>query len=488
MTDLLAPDALERLLAELCALPAETPWVEFKEGNVDPALIGQLVSALSNAAALHGRDTGWLVWGVEDGTHAIVGTTFAPERAKKGNQPLESWLTQVMAPKLRLRFHAGTVAGKPIVALEVPAARDQPTSVDSKRMIRVGSVTKSLASLPDLERDLWRAFDRQPFELRTALPDLKPGDALGLLDAAAYFRLTKAPNPSDQSQTLRLLEQDRLVRRNPLGGWDITNLGAILLAVDLGEFPSVARKSVRLVVYKGQGRTATEREIQGRLGYAAGFEPLLGYLRALLPRNEVIGRALREDVPMYPDLAVRELIANALVHQDFTITGAGPLVEVFEDRFEVSNPGTSLNDVDRLINDKPRSRNEALAGLMRRMGICEELGTGADKIVEETERHQLPPPRWSTVDRSTRAVLFAPKDFREISRAERVHACYLHACLLHERLQAMSNTTLRERFGIEEKNSATASRIIKDALDEGKIKPLDPDQGKRNARYVPHWA
>lgn len=488
MTAPLGPDQVERLVRELCRLPAETPWVEFKLNNGDPDMVGDLVSALSNAAALHGRDKGWLVWGVEDATHAVKGTTFVPGKARKGAQDLEGWLVGVMDPKLHIRFHEGPVGGKAVVVLEVPAARDQPTAVNGRRMIRVGSAMRSLTGLADTERDLWRAFDRQPFELRAALADQPAAEVLRLLDAATYFRLTKTPAPSDRSEVLRVMEQDRLVRRNAMGGWDVTNLGAILLAVDLGAFPGLDRKAVRMVVYKGGGRTATERERQGRLGYAAGFEPMLEYLGALLPSNEVIGRALRQDVPMYPDLALRELVANALVHQDFTITGTGLRIEVFLDRVEVSNPGTPLNDIDRLINDKPRSRNESLAGLMRRMGVCEELGTGIDKIVEETEKHQLPPPRWTAIDRSTRAVLFAPKDFRDMDRAERVHACYLHACLLHERMQPMTNTTLRERFGIEERNSATASRIIKDALDEGRIRPYDPDQGKRNARYLPHWA
>jgi hypothetical protein len=48
--------------------------------------------------------------------------------------------------------------------------------------------------------------------------------------------------------------------------------------------------------------------------------------------------------------------------------------------------------------------------------------------------------------------------------------------------------SLRERFGFEEKNSSMASRIIRDALDAHVIKPYDPDQGKRNAKYVPVWA
>jgi predicted HTH transcriptional regulator len=191
---------------------------------------------------------------------------------------------------------------------------------------------------------------------------------------------------------------------------------------------------------------------------------------------------------MYPDLAVRELIANALIHQDFSVGGAGPMVEIFDDRLEITNPGEPLVEIERFLDSPPRSRNEALASFMRRVGICEERGSGVDKVVFETEFYQLPPPRWERPDGSLRVVLFAHRDLRSMDKQERVHACYLHACLLYVMREQMTNTSLRERFGIEPKNSATASRIIRDALAAKVIKPYDPDQGKKNARYLPHWA
>ena len=125
---------------------------------------------------------------------------------------------------------------------------------------------------------------------------------------------------------------------------------------------------------------------------------------------------------------------------------------------------------------------------MRRVGVCEERGSGVDKVVHETEIFQLPPPVWETFDGSLRVTLFAHRSLREMDKTERTHACYLHACLRHVLRDPMTNSTLRERFGIEAHNSATASRIIRDALEAGQIKPYDPEQGKKNARYLPHWA
>jgi ATP-dependent DNA helicase RecG len=110
------------------------------------------------------------------------------------------------------------------------------------------------------------------------------------------------------------------------------------------------RKGVRVIAYKGNSRVATIREQEGIKGYACGFEGLIGYINTLLPSNEVIGQALRRTVPMYPELAVRELVANALIHQDFFVSGAGPMIEIFEDRMEIINPGVPLVEVDRFLS------------------------------------------------------------------------------------------------------------------------------------------
>lgn len=394
----------------------------------------------------------------------------------------------MLLPRLHLQFYLGKVDDKQLVVLEIPAAKSQPTSFSGKESIRVGSDCRPLRELPEIEKNLWLTFDKTPFERQVCVEAVTTENVLRLIEYSAYFDLLKLPIPSGEAGVLQALANDDIIRSNKFGEWDISNLGAILFARDVTKFPSIARKSVRLIVYKGKGRTQTLREQEGKKGYAVGFLGLMEYLSALLPRNEVIGSALRRDVAMYPELAMRELIANAIIHQDFSVTGAGPMVEVFDDRIEVSNPGVPLGDITRLLDQAPRSRNEALAAMMRRIGICEERGSGVDKVVLETELYQLPPPRWEVSGESSRATLFAHKEFRDMDRADRVHACYLHACLRYVMREAMTNTSLRERFGFEEKNSAMASRIIRDALDEHVIKPYDPDQGKRNARYIPVWA
>lgn len=480
---------LHGLVSELRRLPAETSWVEFKQNNSNPEDIGEYLSALSNAAAFEGKVNAYLVWGIQNQTHEVTGTSFRPSEGKKGNEDLENWLLRLLSPRLHFRWQQFEYEGLPVVLLEIPRAVGKPTSFSGVEYIRVGSCRQKLKDYPELERELWRIFDTTPFEELIAMERVDDARVLALIDHTRYFELLDRPMPAIRSDILESMAEDRLLAANPAGGWDITNLGAILFAKNLDEFQRLNRKAVRVIVYKDRGRLQTDREQVGRKGYAAGFEGLIEFINALLPTNEVVGKALRQKVPMYPEPAIRELVANALIHQDFSVSGSGPMIEIFSDRMEITNPGQPLVNPERFLDTPPRSRNEALASLMRRAGVCEERGSGIDKVVFVTEFYQLPAPIFETLDGSTRTILFAHKRLNEMDRADRVRACYLHACLRYVERDPMTNASLRDRFGIEKQNSATASRIIKESLEDGRIKPFDPsNQSKKLSKYLPFWA
>lgn len=483
-------DQLRSLLRELCMLPRETEWVEFK-CNADVERIGEYLSALSNSAALLGKQNAYLVYGIDDGSHDVVGTTFKPAQQKHKKQEIENWLLQKLSPKINFRFYefsAGTQSEIPVVIIEVQPASHRPVQFDGIEYIRSGSYKKKLKDFPEKERDLWRVFDKTPFEQQMAASNISANEVLQLLDYPAYFDLTDLPLPDNREGIMEALISDNLIRKAAGGQWHITNLGAILFAKKLQNFQHLGRKAVRLILYRGNSRIETVREIEGNKGYAVGFEGLIDYLKALLPSNEEIGKAFRKEVPMYPELAIRELVANAIIHQDFSISGAGPMIELFETRMEITNPGLPLVEPQRFLDSPPRSRNEALASFMRRIHICEERGSGIDKVVFQTELYQLPAPVFETPDQNTRSVLFAFKDFASMDRDERAYACYLHCCLKYVNRETMNNTTLRDRFGIESHNSAMVSRVIKDALHRELIRPHDSEAGKKAMRYVPFWA
>ncbi len=479
---------LTSLVRELCKLPHETEWVEFKTNNDDPQEIGEYLSALANAAALNGKAFAYLVWGVEDQTHRIVGTHFSPATARKGNEPLETWLLRLLTPKIHFRFHELALDGMPVVLLEIGRAFRHPLRFQTDEFIRIGSVKKPLREAPDRERALWRIFDQTPFEDLIVVERAGVDEVLRLLDYPAYFDLLEQPLPMDRDGILKALTDDNLIQPCEAGGWNITNLGAILFAKRLGDFRSLRRKAVRVIQYPGAGRTETLREQECGKGYASGFAALIGYINGLLPTNEIIGPALRKSVPMYPELAVRELVANAIIHQDFFVTGAGPMVEIFDSRIEITNPGEPLVDTQRFLDTPPKSRNDGMASLMRRFRICEERGSGIDKVVSQVELFQLPAPLFETPEGFTRAVLFSHRPLTRMDKVDRVRAIYQHACLRYINRDPVTNASVRARFGIEPANKAAASRLIRDALDAGVIRLVNEEVGDKLRAYLPFWA
>lgn len=477
------------LVRSLIALPRETEWVEFKLNNAEPQQIGNNISALSNSAALNREPAAYIIWGIEDEEHRIVGTTFHPRRARKGNQELENWIVTQLEPAIDLQIRELEVDEYHVVVFEIQPATNTPVRFRGCEYIRVGSCTKKLADHPEKERALWGLFSEVPFEDGIASSDVSSDDVLSLIDYPKYFGLMNQPLPDNRVAILRKLESENVIRPKDRDRFDITNLGGILFAVSLDKFPRLARKALRVIIYRGNNRVETLKEQPVVRGYAVGFEGAVSFINSQLPQNEQIEQALRREVRTYPEIAIRELVANALIHQDFNVTGAGPMVEIFTDRMEISNPGVPLIDTLRFIDEPPRSRNETLAALMRRMKICEERGSGIDKVIVAVEAYQLPAPDFRLAGAGTISVLYGPREFSQMDREERIRACYQHSCILYVSGKRMTNTTLRERFGTEEKNYPIASRIIRDTIEAELIKSHGSGGGSRKyASYVPFWA
>jgi ATP-dependent DNA helicase RecG len=479
-------DQLIQLINDIVKQPNESEWVEFKLNFHSEQEIGERISALSNGACIHNQEYGYLVFGVEDKTHIVKGTTFKPKTHKKGNEELENWLAQRLDPRIDFRIYEFNYdADRKIALFMIPATQNRPVDFFHKAYIRIGSITRLLNEFPEKEAKIWRK-QVKPFETETAKDNLTPSNVISLLSTETYFDLLQLPYPQTQDAVIQKLIDEKLVIKTK-GQYAITNLGAILFAKNLPDFENVERKSVRVIVYKGKNKVETEREQIGGKGYAIGFEGLVDWINSQLPANEEIGKALRRETRMYPEIAVRELVANALIHQDFTVKGF-PMIEIFSDRIEISNPGNPLITPERFI-DSYISRNEKLADLMRRMGFCEEKGSGLDKVIFNNELYQLPPINVITDETRTRITIYSYKPLNSLDKKEKIRACYQHACLKWVSNDKMTNQSLRERFSIDDKNYSIASRIIRDALEDGTIKEIDPENKSRKyAGYIPFWA
>lgn len=478
---------LHNLLEKLASMPKEMEWVEFKHNFHSLEEVGKNLSALANGACLHQQACGFLVYGIKDGTHEIVGTDFKPSIKKKGNEEIENWIAQRLSPKIDFRFFEFDYDGKPITIFQVDAASSQPVDFMHEAYIRVGSITRKLREFPEKERKIWKKFNQMPFEKELAKTDLTDEEIVRFLDTQSYFDLLQLPYPTNRAGVLERFQSEGLVQTTA-NGWAVTNLGAVLFAKKMSEFPTVSRKAMRVVVYKGKNKVQTVKDQLAVKGYAVGFDGMIRFIDDQLPVSEVIGKSLRETLKAYPEVAIRELVANALIHQDFSKTGIGPMVEIFEDRIEISNPGYPLINPLRFI-DEYQSRNETLASLMRRLRICEEKGTGIDKVIDSVEAFQLPAPDFRVQETHTKVILFAPLTLNEMDRKDRIRACYQHCCLRYVSNQKMTNQTLRQRFKIEEQNAAIASRIIKETAEAKLIKEDDPENKSRKyTRYIPVWA
>lgn len=478
---------VHKVIERLLKLPKECEWVEFKLNLKSEDEIGKYISALSNGACLQDEPFGYLVYGIDDNSFQVVGTTFRPRLHKVGNEELENWLMQRTSPRIEVLLFETIYDGKPLSLLQIQAAHGQPTCFSHSDYVRVGSVTRSLKDFPEKEKKIWTKNPRQSFEKGIALNVTSSADVIRLLDTQCFFDLLKINYPSNRDAVIEKFISEKFVKSTP-SGVAITNLGALLFAKNLDDFDTLKRKAVRIIEYEGKGKQKTKREFEVKFGYAVGFEPMINHINNLLPTNEIIGQALRNTVNMYPEIAIRELVANALIHQDFEETGTGPMVEVFKDRIEITNPGLPLISPNRFI-DECQSRNEDLAGIMRRFRICEERGSGMDKVVTNIEIYQLPAYDAMVLEKHTKVVLYAYQKFADMDKQDRIRACYQHACLKYVMNEKMTNTTLRERFRIADENAAMVSRIIRDTAYAGLIKEEDPQNTSRKfVKYIPIWA
>ncbi len=398
-----------------------------------------------------------------------------------------------LEPRLAIDHGTELYAGARLLIVHVPESPVKPVHLRGKSIedtfIRSGGTTRP-ASRQEIGTLMLHSHTPRWEELHCSLL-VGEAELTTLLNIEPILKMLERPVPTDGAEMLTWMQGERFIARQPNGGGYVTNLGAIAAARKLADFPNLSRKAIRVVVYDGLNKAKTKREREGTMGYAISFQGILQFVMSLLPQSEVIQQALRVTRTVYPEIALREVIANALIHQDFSITGAGPLIEIYDDRIEISNPGGLLpsKQLDRLIGTQPESRNEQLARAFRRYKICEERGSGLLKAGLEMELYGLPPIKFEAGAAHFKVTLFSPRTFAQMSQQERLNACYQHAVLRHFSDGAMTNQSLRERLKMSERRRSAVSVLIQEAIDQKLIKPADPEnKSKKFAEYVPFWA
>ena len=465
----------------------ETEWIEFKQNFHSKEEIGERISALSNSAYLCNMPYGYIVFGVHNETLQVVGTDLYATRKKVGNEELEAWLAQRLNPRVDFEIidDFDYEDKGHLCIFKIPATINRPVAFSNEEYVRIGSTTRKLRDFPQKEAKIWKGAQK-PLDTIKIKEKLSEDRIFTLLSYETYFDMMNLPLPSNRNGIIDRFLSEKIILQDELG-FSITELGALLFAKRLSDFDMLRRKQVRVITYKGKSKIETIREQAFDMGYAVCFQNMVTYINSQLPSNEEIGQALRTKVTMYPEIAIREIVANMIVHQDFSEQGF-PMVEIYSDRIDISNPGQPIISVERFI-DEYNSRNSALADMLRRLGICEELGSGMDKAVTAIEMYQLPPLRFQVQETRTTVTLFAYRKYADMNKEERISACYQHACLRYVTSDKMTNQTLRDRMGIEKQNYPMVSRLIKDTIESGKIKEEKTENtNRRNKGYIPYWA
>jgi ATP-dependent DNA helicase RecG len=471
---LLVATTIEQL-EMLLSVPRETQTLEFKEAKAsfDREKLGRYCVAIAN----------------EGGGQLVLGVTDSPPRRVVGTSAFQDLIALAAelftAIGFRVDVEEVAHANGRVLVFHVPS-RPRGTAYNHKGAY----LMRSGESLVSMSEDKLRAIFSEggPDWLdEPSMTNVSADDVVDLLDTQAFFELFKLPYPTSQEGVIERLLAERLIDKAD-GGFVIRRVGALLFAKRLARFPDLARKAARVIVYTGNNKLETRIDQLGEKGYAAGFQGLVRFITEQMPQNEIIKDALRQSVKLLPEVALRELVANALIHQDFKATGAGPVVEIYSSRIEVSNPGEPIVPVERFI-DGYQSRNERLTDLMRRMDICEERSSGVDRVVHTAEIFQLPAPEFRSDLGRTNVIVHGPRDFEGMTRDDRIRACYQHCVLKWVMAERMTNETVRGRFGLSISKASAVSQIISATVDAGWIK-ADQSVGasKKYARYLPHWA
>lgn len=473
--------AIQLLNESLEPIPSELNEIDWKSGLSDKSdRLAQHISAFANH--LYG---GLLVYGVnDDGTIFSLAKEQVDEIVKK----LGNIAHNNLSSHIQIEHAIQEYGGENLLFIYIPEEIQKPVHLRGKDIYasyyRSGGQTLKMS--PKQVQALIAKSMGISFEESSAKDNLSQQQVMELLDYQALYRMLGKSVPK-QPETIasKMLEMDFCKEHN--GHWSITNLGAILFARSLQQFPSLSGREVIVRKYIGPNNRQLQFEQRGGMGYAVGFEGIIDFIMRNTGK-EVIG-ITRTLEPIYPVIAIREFVANALIHQDFAIDGSPITIEIFSNRLVVTNPGAPLNNIARLLDLPPRSRNEKLAQSMLLLGLCERRGSGVDRAIEAVEQMFLPPVKFQSLDDYTKVTLYPQKPFIEMTKREKIMACYQHACLMFEDNMTINNQSIRERFGLNKNKTSVASRILADAIDEKLIKPTNEEgASKKYVTYVPYYA
>lgn len=471
--------ALDALHRSIHPVPQELNEIDWKGGLSNKTdRLAQHICAFANLSG-----GGFLVFGINDDAEfeELDKATIEETMKKLGNIAKNNlaWSIQLEHAVLEYEGHA-------LLFIRIPEQQNKPVYLRGRDIYEayIRSAGHTVKMSREQVHEMLALSHGLTFEKRVACSAVMEETVLELLDYEKLYELIDKRIPQDKSRIMDQMCEFGMIERKD-DRYDILNLGAILFARKLKDF-GLENKEVIVRKYSGTNNLVMELEYKMSIGYAVGFEDMVDTVMRFTSKEKIEVR--REAVPTYPRVAVREFAANLMVHQDFGITGMPITIEVFTNRLVMTNPGACLNDVNRLIDLPPHSRNEGMAQLMLQLDMCERRGSGYDRAVAAIEEMLLPAYKVQSGDDYTRVFMFPMKALKDMTKEEKVIACYQHACLLYENNLNLTNQAVRERFGLDKNKSSVASRIIADAVERGLLKVSDEQNtSTKYVSYIPFY-
>jgi len=471
----------------------ENKWLEFKINNLNQ--IGEYISALANGAFWDDQEYAYIIFGVEDKTINLVGVDFDPFNPPNqfAKTPLELWLNQKITG-CSFEFLPFKHNNLNFLIVKISSISSAVAKFDDKAYFRIGEHKKLLKDIPEWESRLWKKIHskRQKTILTKAIKlNLRQDEVLELLDYKVYYQLINSnpdfPIPTNQDLIISRFVDEGFIVSNGVN-YNILGIGAILFAKNLKNFEELRYKVPEVITYNGTHKLDPVVKTQiGTKGYAAGFLGLVDYIFTQIKEPETI-KIIRSKKAIYPQIAIREMVANALIHQDLCI-GTRVMIEIYNDHIDISNGGGCLFDTIKIIGHSPISRNEQLAEAMRRLNLCERRGSGVDRAIDEIQKIQLPPPKFIDQGIAFIVKLYSHRKYAEFTEEEKQRACVQFVELNYEQGKTTTNEELRIRFGISKQSASIISRLVKKCVEKKLIKKFDPkSESRKNTSYIPFYA
>jgi ATP-dependent DNA helicase RecG len=390
----MTPIDLIRKLAELRNLTAETEWVEFKCNNADHQKIGQYISALSNSAALCGKRHGYIVWGIEDATHALVGTSFKPRQQKVGNEELENWLSRLLNPRIDFTIHEFQSDGHSIVLFKIQAAISCPVRFEGEEFIRVGSYKKKLRDFPEKERRLWEILSSTQQDWSAQIVE---GASWSSLDPEAleFARAQYKEKHPQLSQEIGSWDDATFLNKAKLCiNGRVTTSALLLLGKDEASPLLVPAQAQITWVLQDEYNHPVDYQHFG-LPFILASNKVLTRIRNLTIRHLPSGTLFPQELTQYDPQVIRETLHNCIAHQDYRQGGRVSLVErpgsLLFTNLGSFIPGTVEEMIQR---DAPPAiyRNPFLANAMVNLNMIDTIGSGIKQMFSLQRRRNFPMP------------------------------------------------------------------------------------------------